>query len=114
MRSTPGYTTRRRHKKILKQAKGYMWGRKKVYSLAKRAVMKAGLHAYESRRLKKRDMRSLWIARLSAALRPLSMKYSEFIYRLTRKRVTLDRKILSNLAIEQPEVFQKIVDFAKK
>ncbi len=114
MRSVAGPTTRRRHKKVLKQAKGFQWGRKKVYSIARRAVMKAGLNAYESRRLKKRDFRSLWITRLSAALKPFGMKYSEFIYALTRKRVELDRKILSNLAIEQPGVFKAVVEFVKK
>lgn len=114
MRATAGPTTRHRHKKIMKRAKGYRWGRKNVYSLARRAVMKAGLYAYESRRQKKRNFRRLWIARLSAALRPYGMKYSEFIYRLTRKRVELDRKILSNLAISDPEIFKAIVEFAKQ
>lgn len=114
MRATAGPTTRRRHKKVIKQAKGYRWGRKNVYSIARRAVMKAGLYAYEHRRLRKREFRSLWISRLSAALLPFGIKYSEFIYRLTRKRVELDRKILSNLAIEKPEVFKEIVEFVKK
>lgn len=113
MRITAGYTTRRRHKKIIKKAKGYRWGRKNVYSIARRAVMKAGLHAYRNRKEKKRLFRRLWITRLNAALAPYDMKYSEFIYRLTRKRVELNRLILSNLAIEKPEVFKKIVEFVK-
>lgn len=113
MRSTAGPTTRRRHKKVLKKAKGYQWGRKNIYSVARRAVMKAGLYAYQSRRLRKRDFRKLWISRLSAALQPFGIKYSEFIYKLTRKRVELDRKILSNLAIQKPEVFKTIVEFIK-
>lgn len=113
MRAVAGPTTRRRHKKIIKRAKSYKWGRKNIYSLAKRAVMKAGLHAYIGRKQKKRSFRSLWIARLSAALKPHGLKYSEFIYKLTRKRVEVDRKMLSNLAIEDPEVFKKIVELAK-
>lgn len=114
MRATPGPTTRRRHKKVLRKAKGFKWGRKNVYSIARRAVMKAGEYAYVSRRLRKRDFRRLWISRLSAALLPFNMKYSEFIYKLTRKRVELDRKILSNLAIQEPKIFEKIVEFVKK
>lgn len=113
MRSTAGPVTRRRHKKIIKKAKGYRWGRKNIWSLARRAVMKAGLHAYRNRKERKREFRRLWIARLNAAVAPFGMKYSEFINKLTRSRVELDRKILSNLAIQQPEVFKDIVESVK-
>lgn len=113
MRSTAGPVTRRRHKKIIKKAKGYRWGRKNIWSLARRAVMKAGLHAYRNRKERKREFRRLWIARLNAAVTPFGMKYSEFINKLTRSRVELDRKILSNLAIQQPEVFKDIVESVK-
>lgn len=113
MRATAGSTTRRRHKKIIGRAKSYKWGRKNVYSIARRAVMKAGLNAYIGRKQKKRAFRSLWIARLSAALKPYGLKYSEFIYKLTRKRIEIDRKMLSNLAIQEPEVFKEIVELVK-
>lgn len=113
MRAVPGPTTRRRHKKVIKLAKGYKWGRKNIYSIARRAVMKAGLNAYIGRKQKKRAFRSLWISRLNAAVKPHGMKYSEFIYKLTRKRVEIDRKMLSNLAIQDPEVFKEIVELAR-
>lgn len=105
--------TKKRHKKILKQAKGYRDKRHNVYSLAKRAVMIAGKNAYIGRKLKKRDFRSLWIARLSAALLPFGISYSRFIYKLSRKRVLLNRKMLSELAIHRPEVFEEVVKMVK-
>lgn len=103
--------TKKRHKKILKQAKGYSDKRHNVYSFAKRAVMIAGKNAYIGRILKKRDFRSMWIGRLSASLKPHGVSYSKFIYKATRKQVTLNRKVLSELAITEPKVFEEVVKF---
>lgn len=103
--------TKKRHKKILKQAKGFRDKRHNVWSLAKRAVMIAGKNAYIGRKLKKRDFRTLWIARLNAALRTHGISYSRFIYKLTRKQIALNRKVLSELAIKEPKVFEAVVKF---
>lgn len=113
MRIKGGVVTKKRHKKILKQAKGYRDKRHNVWSLARRAVMMAGRQAYIGRKIKKRDYRSLWIARLNAALRSHGIQYSRFIYQLTRKQVGLNRKMLSELAIREPKVFEEVVKFVK-
>lgn len=109
MRIKSGVVTKRRHKKILKQAKGFRDKRHNVWSLAKRAVMMAGKNAYVGRKVKKRDFRTLWIARLNAALKMQGVSYSRFIYKLTRKRIGLNRKMLSELAIAHPKVFDEVV-----
>ena len=109
MRVKSGVVTKRRHKKILKQAKGYRDKRSNVWSHAKRAVMMAGKQAYVGRKIKKRDYRTLWIARLNAALRLQGIAYSRFIHKLTRKQVGLNRKMLSELAIREPKVFEEVV-----
>lgn len=114
MRVKGGVVTKRRHKKILKQAKGYRDKRSNVWSLAKRAVMIAGKQAFIGRKLKKRDFRTLWIARLNAALKMQGLSYNRFIYALTRKRVGLNRKMLSELAIQEPKVFEEVVRFIKE
>ncbi|MBI4994550.1 50S ribosomal protein L20 [Candidatus Peregrinibacteria bacterium] len=111
MRIKGGVTTKKRHKKILKLAKGYRDKRHNVWSLARRAVMIAGKNAYIGRKLKKRDFRSLWINRLNSALKLRGIKYNRFIYALTRKRVGLNRKMLSELAIKEPKVFDEVVNF---
>lgn len=113
MRIKGGIATKRRHKKILKLAKGYRDKRSNVYSLAKRAVMMAGKNAYISRKIRKRDYRRLWISRLNAALQQHGIQYSRFIYKLTRKRVGLNRKMLSELAIIEPKVFEEVVKFVE-
>lgn len=105
--------TKKRHKKILKQAKGFRDKRSNVYSLAKRAVMIAGQNAYIGRKLKKRDFRTLWIARLNAALKLQGVSYSKFIYKLAHKRVLLNRKMLSELAIHEPKIFDAVVKFVQ-
>ena len=84
-----------------------------VWTLAKNALMKAGQNAYKDRRNKKRTFRALWNIRINAAVRPLGMNYSEFIHALYEKKVVLDRKALSNLAISHPQVFEKVVAFVK-
>lgn len=113
MRVKGGIATKRRHKKYLKLARGYRDKRSNVYSFAKRAVFIAGKEAYRGRRLKKRDFRRLWISRINAALKPYEMNYSRFIYALTRSRVELDRKVLSELAICEPKVFEEVVKMTK-
>ncbi|MBI3366795.1 50S ribosomal protein L20 [Candidatus Roizmanbacteria bacterium] len=108
-----GTTTRRRHKKVLKMAKGYWMTRHKQFKKAKEAVLHAGEYAFAGRKLKKRDFRSLWIVRLNAALRSLGLTYSKFINLLKNKKVALDRKVLSQIAVEYPTVFKNIVEKVK-
>src|SRR5688500_1995539 len=94
-----GVTARARHKKVLKQAKGFRGRRKNVYRVAKQAVMKAGQYAYRDRRQKKRVFRALWIARINAAVRELGMTYSSFMSGLKRANIDIDRKVLADLAV---------------
>lgn len=112
MRVTNSVARKRRHKKILKLAKGYRWGRKNLYRLAKNAVMKAGQHAYKHRRQKKREFRQLWILRISAALRSHEVSYSRFILGTTEKKIVINRKMLADLAVRNPEVFGEVVKAA--
>ena len=109
MRVTTGKVRHRRHKKILKLAKGYRGMRNSTFKMANQAVMKAGQHAYRDRRKKKRVFRALWIARLNAATRAHGMSYSRLINGLKNKKIELNRKTLSELAIHEPAVFEKIV-----
>lgn len=103
-----------RRRKILKSAKGY-WGRRsKLFRPAKDAVAKALAYSYRDRRRRKRDFRTLWIARISAACRTQGTRYSEFMHGLTLAEVALDRKALSNLAIQDPETFAKLVAVARE
>ena len=104
-----GTVQKRRHNKVLKAAKGYRGLRSRLYRQAKNAVAKAGMHAYAHRRTKKRDFRRLWITRLSAACKLNGINYSRFINKLTTKKVALDRKVLSDIAIHEPKVFTAIV-----
>lgn len=108
-----GTTTHKRHKKIIKQAKGFRGKRKNVFKLAKNAVMKAGTNAYRDRRLKKRTFHQLWILRINAACREHDLKYSRFIYGLELAGIEINRKMLSELATNYPEVFKEIVEKAK-
>lgn len=105
---------RKKHKKVLKSAKGYRLGAGKLYKKAKEARLKAGAAAYAGRKQKKRDFRSLWITRISAALKPYEQNYSKFISNLKKEKVELDRKILAELAANQPQIFEKIVTSIKK
>lgn len=104
----------KRRKNLLKQTKGYMWGRKSKIKLAKVAVLKAGKNAYRDRRLKKRDMRALWQIRISAASRNEGMSYSKLMGALKKANVGLDRKILAVLAMEYPDAFKAVVASTKK
>ncbi len=108
-----GVITRQRRKKILEKAKGYTGGRRKLFKSAKETVIRAGAFAFRDRKVKKRDFRNLWIARLNAALHEHNLNYSKFIHMLSQKSVGLNRKVLSNIAIEDPITFAKIVEFVK-
>ena len=102
-----------KRRKILKQAKGY-WGRRsKLYRTAKDALAKAGMYAYRDRRRRKGEFRRLWIARISAACRQHDLRYSQFMYGLGQAGITVNRKALSNLAIEDPAAFEAIVKRAQ-
>ena len=109
-----GVTAGRRHKKVLGKAKGYYNARRKVYRTAKQAVIKAGQYAYAGRRLKKRDFRSLWIVRISAAARLNGLSYSQFMHGLKLAGVELDRKALADLAVHEPAAFAALVGSAKQ
>jgi large subunit ribosomal protein L20 len=108
-----GVAASKRRKNLLKDAKGFRWRRKSHYATAKQAVIKAGSYAYRDRRVKKRVMRALWIIRLNIALRNLGLKYSSFIKTLTDKKIEVDRKVLSEMAIENPNMFEKFVESVK-
>ena len=108
-----GIVTRRRHKKILKKAKGYKFGRKNLYRQAKMAVIHAGVHAYVDRKKKKRNFRALWISRLNSALKESGQRYNSFIKKLKDNKIEINRKVLSELSIHHPKVFDKIVDKVK-
>ena len=108
-----GVTTRARHKKILKQAKGYYGRRKSTFRIANQAVEKAGQYAYRDRRVKKRVFRSLWIVRINAAARDNGLTYSQLIAGLKKANIDLDRKVLASLAVNDKEAFSLIVEQAK-
>ena len=108
-----GVTARARHKKILALAKGFRGRRKNVYRVAKQAVMKAGQYAYRDRRTKKRVFRRLWIARINAATRELGLTYSQFINGMTKAGITLDRKVLADIAVHDKAAIAGIVEQAK-
>ncbi len=109
-----GVIANKRRKKIIKAAKGYKWRRKSNYRAAKEAVIKAGKYAYRDRRNKKRVMRRLWILRLNNAVREFGLKYSAFIKTLKDKKIELDRKVLSQMAVENPNIFEKFIETVKK
>jgi large subunit ribosomal protein L20 len=113
-RSVNAVASKARRKKILKQAKGYYGKRKNVLTVAKNVVEKGMTYMYVGRKLKKREYRSLWIARINAAVREEGLNYSEFINRLQKAGVELDRKILADLAMNNPETFKSLVASVKK
>ena len=108
-----GVTNHARHKKVLKAAEGYYGRRKSTIRIAKQAVEKAGQYAYRDRRVKKRNFRALWIQRINAAVRDYGLTYGRFIDGLSKAEVAVDRKVLSDLAITQPEAFGVLVEKAK-
>jgi large subunit ribosomal protein L20 len=108
-----GVTGHAKHKKVLKAAKGYYGRRKNTIRIAKQAVEKANQYAFRDRKRRKRTFRALWIQRLNAAVRQFGLTYSRFIDGLGKAGITLDRKVLSDLAIREPAAFEAIVDKAK-
>ena len=112
-RSVNSVAAKARRKKVLKAAKGYFGRRKNVHTVAKNAVEKAGVYAYIGRKQKKRNFRALWIQRINAGARINGMSYSELIGKLTAKNVELNRKVLADLAMNQPDAFKAVVDSVK-
>jgi large subunit ribosomal protein L20 len=108
-----GVTAHARHKKILALAKGFRGRRKNVFRIAKQAVMKAGQYAYRDRRTRKRVFRQLWIARINAASRELGVSYSKYMAGLKKAQIDIDRKVLADLAVNDPAAFGSIVDKVK-
>jgi large subunit ribosomal protein L20 len=108
-RSKNAVASKARRKKILKQAKGFYGKRKNVYTVAKNVVEKGMTYMFVGRKLKKREYRTLWIARINAAVREEGMTYSEFINRLGKKGIELDRKVLADLAMNNPETFKSLI-----
>ena len=109
-----GVRAHARHKKVLKMAKGYRGGRRRLYRSAREGVDKALVFAYRDRKVRKREFRNLWIVRLNAAVRPHGLSYSRFINYLDKANIRLDRKVLADLAVYAPEDFARIVDAAKQ
>ncbi len=108
-----GVTAHARHKKILKQAKGYYGRRKNTFRTANAAVEKAGVYAYRDRKAKKRNFRALWIQRINASVRGEGLTYSRFIDGLVKAGVVVDRKVMADLAMHEPEAFKGLVSQAK-
>ncbi len=114
MRVKRGITSKRKHNKVLDLAKGYRGTRSTLIRTAKTAVLQAGQYAFAGRKARKRDFRSLWITRISEAVKQQDMSYSVFINKLSKSSVALDRKILSDLVVNDPETFTTLVEMAKK
>ena len=108
-----GTNANKKRAKILKYTKGFRWGRKSKERAAKEALLHAWTHAFEGRKQKKRDYRSLWQVKINAAVRPEGMSYSKFIAGIKKAKIGLDRKILADLAEHEPKIFKKIVEMAK-
>jgi len=112
-RAKGGFKTRRRRKKTLEMAEGYYSARGHLFRIASQAVDRSLLYAYRDRRVKKREFRALWIARINAAARALGLTYSQFMSRLRKKNITLNRKALADLAYHDPSAFSKILEQMK-
>lgn len=111
-RAKGGFKTRRRHKKFLKLAKGYWGARNRLYKIARVAVERSLAFAFHGRKLRKREFRALWIARINAAARALGVTYSKLMGNLTKRNILIDRKILAEIAVSDPKTFEKIVKSA--
>ena len=109
-----GTMASKRRKKVLKMAKGFRWRRKSHYKAAKEALLKAGKYAYRDRRTKKRVNRSLWIIRINNAVRMLGMTYKDLIKKMKDEKIEIDRKVLSQMAVKNPDVFKKLIEGLKK
>ena len=112
-RTKGGVVTHARHKKVIKAAKGYYGRRKNTFRIANQAVEKAGQYAYRDRRTRKRDFRALWIQRINAAVRAQGMTYSKFVHGLSEAGIAIDRKVLADLAVREPEAFTALVEQAR-
>jgi large subunit ribosomal protein L20 len=112
-RSKNAVASRERRKKVLKLAKGYFGSRKNVWTVAKNSVEKALTYAYVGRKQKKRNFRSLWIARINAGVRPYGLSYSEFMGKIHKNGVELNRKVLADLAMNHPDAFKAVVEKVK-
>ncbi|MBS0358425.1 MAG: 50S ribosomal protein L20 [Proteobacteria bacterium] len=108
-----GVTARARHKKVLKQAKGYYGARSRIYRVAKQAVTKAGQYAYRDRKVRKREFRALWIVRINAAARECGLSYSRLISGLNKAAIEIDRKVLADIAVHDKNGFAAIAEKAK-
>jgi len=108
-----GTVRRRKHKKILKETKGYKGTRSKLFRRAHEAYIRAGEHAFTGRKIQKREMRKLWTQRINAALSPLDISYSKFIHKLGKRNIKLNRKILAEIAVKDLKTFKKIVEEVK-
>lgn len=109
-----GVTSRRKHKKLLAQTKGYRGTKRRLIKVAHEAVLHAGQYAYHGRKLRKRDFRTLWITRISEAVKQEGISYSSFMNKLKKANIALDRKILSSLVVEDPNTFKQIVDHVRR
>ena len=109
-----GVSAHKRHKKVLRAAKGYYGARSRIFRVAKQALTKAGQYAYRDRRNKKRDFRKLWILRINASCRNHNIKYSEFMHLLQKNNIEMDRKLLAHIAFHEPNTFKTIVDQVRK
>ena len=112
-RSLPKVASRAKRKKVISQAKGYYGRRKNTIRIARQAVEKAGQYAYRDRRVKKRTFRALWIQRINAATRLYDLRYSEFMNGLKKANIELDRKVLADMAVHNPDAFKAVVEQAK-
>ncbi|MCM5528577.1 50S ribosomal protein L20 [Parasegetibacter sp. NRK P23] len=112
-RSVNAVASKARRKKVLKQAKGFYGKRKNVYTVAKNVLEKGLTYRYVGRKLKKREYRALWIVRINAAVREQGLTYSVFMNKLAEKNISIDRKVLADLAMNEPESFKKLVDSVK-
>ena len=112
-RSVNAVASRQRRKKVLKETKGYFGARKNVWTVAKNAYEKGLEYAYRDRRTKKRNFRSLWIQRINAGVRPYGMSYSEFMGKINKKGIQLNRKTLADLAMNNPDAFEAVVKAVK-
>ncbi len=109
-RSTNAVSSRRKRKKILKSSRGFYGSRSKVYTVAKNAVEKSFVYAFSGRKIRKRNFRTLWIRRINASIRQYGKSYSEFMSQLSEKKIKINRKILSYISMNNPDVFKKMVD----
>jgi len=114
MRTLKGSARTRAKRRLFRKAKGYRGGRGKLLRSVKEALLRSGAYAYRDRRLRRRDFRRLWIIRLNAAVRQRGLRYSEFICGLNRARIELDRKMLAEMAVSDPEAFDQVVELVRQ